>query len=109
MASGVLIAGVKRRDQALCERKVRGSKLGVGLAQIRREATLLLVHEKPALSREGRHEEERKRPWRDIAVGEHEHGDHWSVKGDRRDDNGKKSRGRPQTNARTREDGTRLP
>ena len=90
MASGVLIAGVKCRDQALCKRKVRGSKLGVGLAQIRSEATLLLVHEKPALSRQSRHEKERKGPWRDIAVGEHEHCDHRSEEGDRGDDNGKK-------------------
>ena len=76
MASGVLIAGVKRRDQTLCKRKVRRSKLGVGLAQIRSEAALLLVQEKPPLSRQSRHEEERQGPWRDIPVGEHEHCDH---------------------------------
>ena len=70
MAGGVLITRIKRRNEALSERKVGGCQLGVSRLQVCRQAPLLLVHQEPTLRRKSRCKEERERPRRYIPVRE---------------------------------------
>src|SRR6187397_500348 len=66
----VLIPRVECGNQAVRERQVRGTQLGVYCLEIPREAPLLLVHEEPTLSGECRSEKQRKRPGRNVAIRE---------------------------------------
>ena len=88
MAGRVLIARVESRDKPVSEREVRGPQLFVRLTQVGREPTLLLVHQEPSLGGEGRPEEKRQRPGRNIPVGHHEEGDGRAIERDRCDYDG---------------------
>ena len=70
MTRRVAIPRIECRDQAHRERKVRRLELLVHPAEVVGQSALLLVHEEPALSRQRRREEQRKRPGRYVAVSE---------------------------------------
>src|SRR5436305_7649397 len=75
MSCGVTVASIERRNQALRKREVRRLEALIRVAEICREAPLLLVHEEPSLSCKSGDKEQRQRPRRDVPVRENKKGD----------------------------------
>ena len=92
MSSCVFVTSIERRDQAVGEGEVGGLKLSVRALKVNRQASLIPIHQEPALRGKSRHEEEWKRPRGQVPIRERQDGDRELYSGTDATTTGKESR-----------------